>query len=86
MEEIRTAGAAEIARILKAEEEADDLDDDDDDDDFEDETVLERIMALSEMFPQSLRNGVCNAASGSVAGVKWAYATGRYKLKFYINV
>lgn len=35
----------------------DDDDDDEDDDDIEDETIMERLVGLTEMFPDSVRNG-----------------------------
>ena len=34
-------------------------------------------MALSEMFPEAVRNGTCSLASGSVGGTKWLYEKSR---------
>lgn len=42
-------------------------------DDVEDETILERIAALSEMFPSPLRNATSASISYSTKGAKWLY-------------
>eukprot|EP00095_Tigriopus_kingsejongensis_P001354 snap_masked-scaffold1322_size48131-processed-gene-0.1 protein:Tk01354 transcript:snap_masked-scaffold1322_size48131-processed-gene-0.1-mRNA-1 annotation:"mitochondrial import receptor subunit tom22 homolog" len=55
----------------------DDEEEDDDDEDIEDETLLERLMGLTEMFPESLRHGTLLAAGGSVSSVKWLYSSSR---------
>ena len=55
----------------------DDDEDDDDDDDFEDETVVERLMGLTEMFPDGLTNMVCSSTSGMISGLQWAYGATR---------
>lgn len=77
IEEIVTPPARIPQEIRDMLDENEDELEDDDDDDFEDETVLERLAGLAEMFPDSLRRGVCSLASGSVSGVKWAYGAGR---------
>ena len=51
--------------------------DDDDDEEFEDETVLERLVGLTEMFPSGLTEGVCSLSNNSVSGAKWVYSKGR---------
>jgi len=51
--------------------------DDDDDEDFDDETILERLVALTEMFPESLTNAAGVSASGMVSGLKWAYSASK---------
>lgn len=54
-----------------------DEDDDSDEEDYDDETILERILGLAEMFPESVRVGACTVASGSLASLKWAYSLSR---------
>lgn len=54
-----------------------DEDDDSEEGDYEDETILERILGLAEMFPESVRVGACSLASGSLASLKWAYSLSR---------
>ena len=47
------------------------------DDDFEDETLMERVVGLTEMFPPGLTKTVSTLGFGSVDVVKWAYSKGR---------
>ena len=54
-----------------------DEEDDEDDDDFDDETILERLVALTEMFPEGLTHFADASASGLVSGLKWAYKASR---------
>ena len=80
VEEISTAGAEEIARIVAKEERVilGDSDDEDwDDEDWDDETLLERLVGLTEMFPEGLRQGSCALVSGSITSIKWAYKKSR---------
>ena len=64
-----------LAEIL---DEPDDLElDDEDDDDFEDETLVERLVALTEMFPEGMTSGAVGLAKGSVSGAKWLYGVSR---------
>lgn len=79
VEEIRTSGAEEIARMVAKEEREALLesDDDDEDDDWDDETLLERLVGLTEMFPEGLRNGSCALISGGVGSIKWVYKNSR---------
>ena len=43
-----------------------------------DETLTERLIGLSEMFPESVRNSTSTAAKGAVSGAKWLFNfTGR---------
>ena len=60
-------------------EENDDLEleDDEDDDDVEDETLMERLVGLTEMFPEGFTDGCVSAAKNSVSGVKWLYSASR---------
>ncbi|XP_070579341.1 mitochondrial import receptor subunit TOM22 homolog [Ptychodera flava] len=51
-----------------------------DDEDFEDETLAERIMALGEIFPQSVRTGVSKLGSFTVSGLKSSYKFSRSAL------
>merc|ERR1711983_154641 len=48
-----------------------------DEDDFEDETLIERLVGLTEMFPEGLTSTVTASAKGLVSGVHWAYGAGR---------
>lgn len=54
-----------------------DLDEDEEEDDFEDETLIERLQGLTEMFPEGLTSTVAASAKGLVSGVHWAYGAGR---------
>ena len=38
-----------------------------------DETLTERLVGLTEMFPESVRKGTSTAAKGMVSGAKWLY-------------
>lgn len=49
-------------------------------DDIEDETLSERLWGLTEMFPESLRNGTWSAAQMSVSGAVKAYRFSRSSL------
>ena len=49
----------------------------DEDDDYEDETLIERFIGLTEMFPSGIIKTASSLSSGSVGGVKWAYSKGR---------
>merc|ERR1711953_576226 len=51
--------------------------DDEDEDDVEDETLIERLVGLTEMFPEGLTSTVTASAKGLVSGVHWAYGAGR---------
>lgn len=52
-------------------------DDDDDDSLIEDETILERIIALKEMFPESVQNAAGKFNSAVINLTKFAYTKGR---------
>eukprot|EP00794_Sanderia_malayensis_P009050 gene9048-10017_t len=52
----------------------------DDEEDIDDETLLERVMALSEMFPDSLRSGAHTLYKQSVKGLNNAYSFTRSSL------
>merc|ERR1712039_151883 len=45
--------------------------------DFEDETIMERILGLTEMFPESVQARASALVSGSVSGVRWLYSMSR---------
>jgi len=47
------------------------------DEDDIDETIIERLVGLTEMFPESLRRGAVSLVANSVALSKWAYSTSR---------
>ncbi|KAK4328897.1 hypothetical protein Pmani_000706 [Petrolisthes manimaculis] len=53
------------------------LDDDDDDDEDLDETLMERLWGLTEMFPERLRNSTVNATTSSISFAKGAYEVTR---------
>ncbi len=73
-----TAAAGNPTRVLaRAGGDVNDDEDDEDDDDFVDETFLERVAGLAEMFPESLRNGASSAACGAASGARWLYGAGR---------
>ena len=55
----------------------DDEEDEDDDDDFEDETLMERLIGLTEMFPDGFTDGAVGLAKNSASGVKWLYDSSR---------
>jgi hypothetical protein len=38
---------------------------------------LERLVGLSEMFPESVRRGSCALANNSVSLAKWTYSMSR---------
>ena len=63
---------AQVALVNSHEEEEEDSDED-----YDDETIIERILGLTEMFPESVRLGANALASGSVGGVKWLYSMSR---------
>ncbi|THD18487.1 Translocase of outer mitochondrial membrane 22 [Fasciola hepatica] len=54
-----------------------DDDSDVDDDEFEDETLVERLMGLTEMFPESVRRTFSSAASMTFSGIKSTYSLSR---------
>ena len=45
-------------------------------DDIEDETITERLIGLTEMFPESFRNFVCATTDLAVWGTKKLYGFG----------
>jgi hypothetical protein len=53
------------------------VNDDDDDLVLEDETILERIVALKEMFPESVQNAVGKLNHAVINTSKLAYSKGR---------
>lgn len=52
-------------------------DDDDDYSDFEDETLAERLIGLTEMFPDWLRTGTSKAFTGTLTGLQATYSISR---------
>jgi len=48
-------------------------DDEEEDDDDIDETLAERLIGLTEMFPESLRRGTVSLVKGSWSGTKYLY-------------
>merc|ERR1712223_1472472 len=55
----------------------DDDEEEDEDDDFEDETIIERLVGLTEMFPKGLTSTLRSTAFGAVSSVKWLYGASR---------
>merc|ERR1712126_36000 len=45
------------------------------DDDFEDETIMERIVALSEMFPQGFTDNISGLKNKTFDSAKWVFST-----------
>jgi len=76
IEEIPREPERSVQSVSKVEEEEED-DDDEDDDDFDDETILERLVGLTEMFPEGLTHVADASASGLVSSLKWAYHASR---------
>ena len=65
----------EPAPVVAVEEQTlDDEDEDEDEDDFEDETLIERLVGLTEMFPEGLTSTVTASAKGLVSG-RYFYTT-----------
>lgn len=56
---------------------ADEEDEEEDDDDFEDETLIERLVGLTEMFPEGLTSTLSATANGTVSSIKWLYGASR---------
>merc|ERR1719410_2096709 len=53
------------------------VDDDEEDDDDIDETLVERLVGLTEMFPDFVRSGTVSLVTGSVSLSKWSYSMSR---------
>jgi len=66
-----------VAREIVSTADSDEEEDDDDDDDFDDETLMERLVGLAEMFPSGLITGISSVSQGSVNVVKWSYSKSR---------
>lgn len=49
---------------------------------FEPESIAERLLALEEMFPETLRNIVSSTINSSIFGTKWAFNKTRSVLWF----
>jgi hypothetical protein len=75
-EPARLSGLPPGVEIILRSDDEDDIDEEDDDD-LDDETLWERLIGLSEMFPEPVRNGTSALANGSVSGVKWLYGATR---------
>lgn len=54
-----------------------DDEEDEDDSDFEDETIVERLLGLTEMFPDWLRSGTVSTVNGTLGGISAAYGLSR---------
>ena len=54
-----------------------DDEEEEEEDDFDDETMMERVIALSEMFPPGLLKTVSSLGNKSVESTKWVYSKGR---------
>ncbi|XP_011433501.3 mitochondrial import receptor subunit TOM22 homolog [Crassostrea angulata] len=50
------------------------IEDEEDDDEELDETLVERLIGLTEMFPDSVRNAVCSAGSFSWKAMQWSFS------------
>ncbi|VDM17436.1 unnamed protein product [Hydatigera taeniaeformis] len=60
--------------------------DDDDDSDFEDETLVERLIGLTEMFPEWLRSAASSIFDGTVGVMRGAYSLSRSSAWFAASV
>ncbi|CAL8072513.1 unnamed protein product [Calicophoron daubneyi] len=67
----------DIAQHSRALGETGDAASDIDDADFEDETLLERLIGLTEMFPESVRRRVSSTFYFIISGVKSSYGISR---------
>merc|ERR1712227_786563 len=54
-----------------------DDEDDDDDEDIEDESIVERLCALTEMFPGSVRKSTSWLTNSLISSSKWCYGKSR---------
>ncbi|KAF8564314.1 hypothetical protein P879_08501 [Paragonimus westermani] len=63
----------EIAQRSRVFEETGDAASDLTDEDFEDETVVERLIGLTEMFPESFRNGCSSALKIALSGISTTF-------------
>ncbi|KAK2714642.1 uncharacterized protein LOC136039849 [Artemia franciscana] len=61
-----------VSTAKKDEDEWVDKESDDEEEEYE-ETMTERLIGLTEMFPASLRSGVCSLTSGSLSATKGLY-------------
>lgn len=71
-ENVPSGTVAKIITIMN-----DDIDDDDDDEEFEDETIVERLIGLTEMFPEPVRNYTWKFSTGSYSFAKAFYEFSR---------
>merc|ERR1712178_487871 len=53
------------------------FDEEEDDDEDIDETLAERLIGLTEMFPESVRSATKGLFGFSIDATKWVYSTGR---------
>ena len=60
---------AVVALPSSLQDEEDELEEDEEDDDFEDETLIERLVGLTEMFPDGFTSAVSASAQGLVSGI-----------------
>ena len=77
IEEIVREPERTVQRSAEKSVSEDEEEDDEDDDDFDDETILERLVGLTEMFPEGLTHMADASASSLVSGLKWAYKASR---------
>jgi len=68
-------GPVRRSMLVESDEESESEDEEDDDD--IDETLVERLIGLSEMFPDSLRRGTRSMLGNSVSLAKWSYSNAR---------
>lgn len=75
---VPAAGAAgDIARRSLLDDSDDDDDSDEEDEDDIDETLVERLVGLTEMFPESVRHGTVSLLSNSLSLAQWSYGMSR---------
>ena len=77
IEEIEREPPTEVVAREPARLESVSDEEDDDEDDFEDETLIERLVGLTEMFPSGLTSAVTATGHGAVSTVKWMYSASR---------
>ena len=74
--DLEDLGPAARPVVTAARPEVEEDDDEEDDDDI-DETLVERLVGLTEMFPDFVRSGTVGLVNGSVSLSKWSYSMSR---------
>ncbi|VDP28297.1 unnamed protein product [Echinostoma caproni] len=73
----KTKGELEVLQRNRVLAETGDITSDIEDEEFEDETLVERLIGLTEMFPESVRRTFSSAAKVTFSGIKSTYSLSR---------